>query len=423
MNKKYKILWFTNSPVRAKDIVGSKTQGGGWMDSLQEKLEANKYIELHICFNWSRPLDRFEHSNSIYHPVYTPMPSNVIKRKFEKGDVRKDNQIRNYEQIVNDIEPDVINVFGSEGLFGLIIPKIKVPVVIWFQGSIHHCNLKWNTFLSNKDLLKYGNLKRNVKGRGILARSKRLLKTEEQESDILKSTKFIIGRTAWDKRILKIMAPNAKYFHVEEMLREPFYNEKWQKKRTGTFKIISVLSPQTFKGFEAIFGCMERLNAINNHIEWHIVGCNGKEEVISIFCKKMKLDPDKINVKFRGLKNPNEMVKLFLDSDLFVHTSHIENSSNAIQEAMLMGMPVIATAVGGTPSILKNGVEGILVQAGDWFELAGAILDLKENEEVAQSLGMRARSLGLKRQETDKIVNDLVNVYQEITNEANKLNS
>ena len=49
-----------------------------------------------------------------------------------------------------------------------------------------------------------------------------------------------------------------------------------------------------------------------------------------------------------------------LKSDIFVSASHIENSPNNVAEAMILGMPCIATFAGGTSSYIEDNKNGIL---------------------------------------------------------------
>jgi glycosyltransferase involved in cell wall biosynthesis len=103
-----------------------------------------------------------------------------------------------------------------------------------------------------------------------------------------------------------------------------------------------------------------------------------------------------------------------LKSNVFVHPSHMDNSPNSVQEAMLIGMPVVATYAGGIPSLLENNKEGLLVQDGDPYALAGALFHLYKDKDFACKLGANARKRGLIRQDKNKILNNLLDVYETI---------
>jgi len=103
-------------------------------------------------------------------------------------------------------------------------------------------------------------------------------------------------------------------------------------------------------------------------------------------------------------------------STIYIHPSHIENSPNSVCEAMLTGMPVIATLAGGIPSIVDNLKEGILVQDGDPYALAGAIVELLKDPGQARKLGETAREKALSRHRPENIINQLTGIYSRILN-------
>lgn len=76
---------------------------------------------------------------------------------------------------------------------------------------------------------------------------------------------------------------------------------------------------------------------------------------------------------------------------LFVLASLNEGTSVALMEAMAMELPVVTTAVGGTPQLIHNGVSGILVEPRDPGGLADAIAQVLTNAHLATTLGQAAR--------------------------------
>jgi glycosyltransferase involved in cell wall biosynthesis/protein-tyrosine-phosphatase len=77
--------------------------------------------------------------------------------------------------------------------------------------------------------------------------------------------------------------------------------------------------------------------------------------------------------------------------DVFVLSSLHEGSPMALLEAMALGTPVVATAVGGVPEILTQGTTGLLVGGQDANGLAAACLELVRNPEWARGMAERAR--------------------------------
>jgi glycosyltransferase involved in cell wall biosynthesis len=98
-------------------------------------------------------------------------------------------------------------------------------------------------------------------------------------------------------------------------------------------------------------------------------------------------------VFFAGQRDKNEALSLMAACDLFVLNSTYEGFPHVILEAMSVGLPIVATAVGGTPEVVQHGKTGVLVNSGETAALcatlkglmdssAGARQDLKERINV-----------------------------------------
>jgi glycosyltransferase involved in cell wall biosynthesis len=86
-----------------------------------------------------------------------------------------------------------------------------------------------------------------------------------------------------------------------------------------------------------------------------------------------------------------DVPRLLAAADIVVHPSHEEGFSNAVLEGMSAGRPVVATAVGGTPEAVRDGIEGLLVPPRDPPALAAAIDRLASDAELRLRMGRRAR--------------------------------
>ncbi len=79
--------------------------------------------------------------------------------------------------------------------------------------------------------------------------------------------------------------------------------------------------------------------------------------------------------------------------DVFILSSRQEPFGLVVIEAMAMNKAVVATAVGGVPEIVEDGVSGILVPPGDPDKLAKAIIELLENEKKREQMGQIGRRI------------------------------
>jgi len=416
-----RVLWFTNTPSLAEKKITNKPIGGGWIKSLEKEVKKQFDIKLGVAFYHSLKTDSFEFYKTKYYPIYYRQGSK-LRRLYSrfKGDVMPPNEMNRFIEIINDFKPDIIHIHGTEEPFGLIQKEIKnIPIVISIQGNITVYHYKWYSGITKRSVSKYASLLNKILFNDYNNQIKSFNKRAKREKEILRVTKNIIGRTDWDKRITSVMSPKSKYFHNDEILRESFYKLKWENNLKETINIFTTNGNNIYKGIEVVIYAAHLLDEIRFKFKWHIAGLNSNDEIVRIALKalKLKLSP---NIIFEGKLSEKLIVKKLLNSHIYVMPSHIENSPNNLCEAMILGLPCIATDAGGTSSLLSNKKEGLLIQDGDPWSMAGTILEMKNNYEQAKEYGKNARNCALKRHNPDKIVNDLINIYKEIIEENEK---
>jgi glycosyltransferase involved in cell wall biosynthesis len=85
-----------------------------------------------------------------------------------------------------------------------------------------------------------------------------------------------------------------------------------------------------------------------------------------------------------------DVINILAKGDLYLHCSVLDSFSNAMLEAMSVGLPCVSTKVGGIPEIISDRVDGILTDL-DPKSVARAVVEVLEKEEFARSLGQAAR--------------------------------
>lgn len=98
-------------------------------------------------------------------------------------------------------------------------------------------------------------------------------------------------------------------------------------------------------------------------------------------------------VRFPGFLDQDAKIREFLAADIYINTNHIDNMPVAVVEAGAMGLPVLATAIGGLPDLLENGKNGILVEDDDARGMANAIKSLLEDPDLTEKLSKNGRAL------------------------------
>ena len=142
----------------------------------------------------------------------------------------------------------------------------------------------------------------------------------------------------------------------------------------------------------------------------HIYGSDN-----AYFAEKLTgINASDVNVVFKGVVNATNLKEAMQNSTAYIHTSYIENSSNAICEAQLSGCTCIATCVGGTASLIENGVTGFLVPANDPYRLAYLMKYITENRVENEKIGNAAYVLAKKRHDKNEISAKVVEIYNDI---------
>lgn len=115
------------------------------------------------------------------------------------------------------------------------------------------------------------------------------------------------------------------------------------------------------------------------------------------------------------------LVNELCSSTCYVHSSYIDNSPNSLCEAQYLGVPAIATNVGGISSLVEDGKTGLLFPANDPYTLAAIIKHtVTDNHAKMQYLSENEKSIAIARHNPQKISDNLLLIYQSIINRHNE---
>lgn len=117
-------------------------------------------------------------------------------------------------------------------------------------------------------------------------------------------------------------------------------------------------------------------------------------------------------VWFTGTRR--DIPNILAASDIFVLASRWEGSPLVIIEAMLAGLPVVATDVGGVCELVEHGITGFLVPAGDVDALAEALRKLLEDKSLQRKMGEAGRARALERFTLDRMIAQYRHLYKEL---------
>lgn len=170
--------------------------------------------------------------------------------------------------------------------------------------------------------------------------------------------------------------------------------------------IVSVGRLTEQKNYSLLLKAFSIFNKEHPDYSLKIYGKGELEDSLKSFSKCLGIE-DK--VVFCGFKD--NLHEEIADASMFVMSSDYEGLSNALLEAMAMGIPCVSTdsPPGGARMVIQNGVNGILVPVGDENELAKAMNSIANNKEFAKFIGKNSMKI-IECANIDKICNEWKNI-------------
>jgi glycosyltransferase involved in cell wall biosynthesis len=392
---------------------------GGWIQSSIFLLQNSPMIELAVVGLVHEKSCIEEDNNTRYYKINYRKSPNRLKRIYQRFrcKIQDDMVMKDYLGAIRDFNPDIVHIFGLESFLCNLIPALECRCIVHLQGLINPILNAWFPPGVSKNLFYFHsfNLFYFLKGIGQRQGYKTFQAKAKRELEYFRFIRLFMGRTDWDRMITRSLAKEFKYFHLEEVLRSDFYTDlQWNIKNREEVHFISVMSASIYKGLDVILRTAYLLKLRNVRFQWIICGASKNDTVVKTMEKIVKKKYDQQNISFLGKKTPQELIPLLLDADIFIHPSYIENSPNSVCEAQMLGLPVVATNVGGIPSLITDNETGILFPTNDIYLLAEIIVSLLSDPQKMQYLGKNARIAARKRHDREAILENMENIYQEI---------
>lgn len=424
-----RVLWFANIMTGYKPLetdIKSPYNGGGWLQAAMTAIKEEQHIQLGYSSMLSGEPFKTQQDNVTYYPIPSPYHSLAAKiwnqlkyltplASYADEEKSWDYYLHYFKLIIDDFQPDIIHIWGSERHFGLIYKITNIPIVLHIQGIITpYFNAFLPPFISWK---AYKTISINPR-----VYIQRLITKSTWEKDIFREHKIItgikyhMGRTEWDQRITKLINPDAQYFHVDEILRDIFYDMA-ERHIPDKLVIVTTISQPIYKGFDLVLKTAKILKSVDDlEFEWLCYG-NINPYIIE---KQIGIYHKDVNVKLMGAVSANDLKSAELNATLYVHPSYIDNSPNSICEAQILGIPVVSTNTGGIPSIITDKEDGFLIPANDPYQAAYFILQLFKDKSLNQEMGIKAKRKALNRHHPHKVIQQILAVYNHVLSEHDK---
>lgn len=414
-----RILWIVNTifSYPASKIGQEKCCFGGWLNGLANMLKDNNDIKLAIATVYNGvDIKKFDDGKVIYYLI-PGAPALKYNSNLEK-----------YWKIVNEeFKPDLVHIHGTEFAHGLAFIKAcpSVKTVTSIQGLTSAIAKVYYAGLHTSEILKNVTFRDIIKHDTIFQQKRKFTQRGKNEIELIKKSDAIIGRTTWDYANTKAINPEESYFVGNETLRTGVYGKEWNLENIERHSIFTSQASYPIKGLHYLLQAIYLLKQNYPDVKLYIAGDNIIDT--STFTRKIKINGYAIIIKklikeykleeqvvFTGILSEEKMIEQYLKSNVFVLPSVIENSSNSLGEAMLLGMPCVATNTGGTMDILEHKKEGFLYPYTEPAMCADYISRYFEDDKLCIEYGRQARKKALSRHNAENNANQIIKIYNEI---------
>lgn len=414
--KRKRILWFSiTSSLYSSER--NAHNGGGWVEALERIVTSHDDFDLGIAFIChDHNAEKKQRGQVTYFPMhvkYTRWQQVINLYSCKQED---DTVIKESLRVIDEFKPNLIQVFGSEWCFGLLKEHTDIPIVIHIQGfwpEYRNCSYPPGFSKIDDLLVKW------YKPTSIIRKLMLDRKSEERalrEEHILHENIFYMGRTDWDKAIIQLYNDKSTYFYCSEALRLAFTDEKrkWTNQKTDTVTFVTVGGGHTLKGYDLVLKTAQLLKQ-NTTLKFTWFLCGPTINDMKLFEKMTGIKCTNVNVKPLGKCTADVVKDRLLMSTLYVHPSYIDNSPNSVCEAQYLGLPVIATNVGGTTSLFAADYPAdMLVPTNDPYYLAEKIKETVKNELQLTEMSDKNYRLARERHLSSNIYKSLINAYNKI---------
>ena len=415
------LLWLVNVrlPEVSKIMKWESRPYGGWLINSSKKLSELPNIKLNIAYPEKKVknLELIKGKNINYYAFKPKGNSHFYKSYFDS-----------FQKIIELTNPDLVNIYGTE--LNHVLPMVDaclkngtkfVITALGLTTAIQehiYSNIPINVILGYtiRNIIKRDNIKRLKNN---------FMKRAEREKEILNKSEYFIGRTTFDRAVATQINPNINYYMCNETLREEFYKHRWDVQNIERYSIFISQGKSPYKGLHNLLKAVSIVSKKYPDTKLYVAGnmrCFSNNLVdkmlITRYEKYLEQLILKLNLKkrviFTGTLDEKQMCERYLKSHVYVSASSIENSPNSLAEAMILGVPSVASYVGGVPNMMDHGKEGFLYQHDAPYMLSYFISKIFEDDNLAMNLSENSVKRASKVHDIDSNVEKLVKIYEEI---------
>ena len=404
-----RVLWVVNTvfPDLAKRLGQPEPVFGGWMYGAAAILAKCAPIELSVA---------------TVHPGEPLLAERIGDIDYHLLTSRRDLK-QQWQAIIDQHKPDVIHVHGTEYPHGLELLQIApgIPAIVSIQGLVSVCARYYLAGLSFSDVFRNITFRDVVRMDTLFQQQRSMAQRGEVEREYIARATAIMGRTDWDRAHVEALRPDAPYVHCDEMLRDEFYgDERWAYKDCKPHSIFVSQASYPIKGLHQLIKAAAIVKCHYPDIEIRVAGVDitdasswrsrirrgGYGKYLRRLIEATGMQD---TVRFLGVLDAAQMKVEYLRCNVSVCPSAIENSSNSIAETQILGVPVIASQVGGIDTMTGSFTVGQTYRFDEYEMLASQIRSAFLRRESLRDQG--GIMLANARHDRARILECLSNAY------------
>ena len=413
-----KLLWLCNSApgVVRSHISGTPQSGVNWVDHVLSGLRGQGFT-VRVLYRGKGEPGVIDETCS--YAAISETPAHIYVPELEEK----------FREEIRTFRPDVIHSWGVEYHHALAMVNAaeaegKLPhMVASIQGLCRFLAEHYTDGIPER-VCRRSTFRDFIRKDNILQQQETFLLRGKLETAAIEKLHHVIGRTDWDHACTLSINPRVTYHFCNETLRESFYDGCWRYDSCTKHRIFASSCLYPIKGFHYLLEAFAQVVKRYPDATLTVTGDsfltkgikekfrqNSYEKYLASLTKQYYLE-DKL--VFLGHLSADQMKQAYLDANVFVLPSTLENSPNSLGEAMLLGVPSVAADVGGVRNLMHYGTEGIIYPSGDVQALTEGILHLFSQKDRAAAFGEAARAHALQTHDPDGNLHDLIHIYNEI---------
>lgn len=415
-----KVLWVSlvKFPPLCEHLGEAAPAHCGWMyASAKAMLREMPNVQLGVMvYSYGKSYERYEIDGVTYYLI----PTGRIDRTSKK-------QIEACRQAIRDFAPDLIHIHGTEHSLAkaaCVANECNARVLANIQGLAGAIMRFADGGISLWDKLSNVTLLDFYRGTFLLNAKRSFKHRAECENYVLTHITDIVGRTQWDHDHVMTVNPQLRYHFMNETLRDSFYEApRWNYARCKKHTIFVSNSGSPLKGAHQVLKALPIIlrqypdavvnfcgsSVMSNNLK-KILRFQGYHLYLRRMVKRLHLQE---HVHFLGSLSEAQMKQQFLDAHVYVLPSAIENSPNSLCEAQILGVPSIASYVGGTSEFIEHGKSGFLYRYEEYEMLAYNIIQVFKTEDLL-SLSVQEQSVAKHRHDRETNAHRLIEIYDDI---------